>query len=309
MIEKKQPRYFDLQVNGYAGVDFNSKKLTPEQLHFACEKLVDDNVEGIFATIITDDFNDMNFKIRNLASIIEKSKFIKSIIQGIHIEGPFLNPEKGYRGAHPEQHIVPGNLDKVKEMTECGGGMIKLFTLAPEVDAGFELTKYLTKNNIVVSAGHTNASLDQLFGCIDNGLKMFTHLGNGSPSILPRHDNIINRVFSLADKLFICFIADGIHLPEFVLKNYLKFADINRSIIVTDAMAAASAPPGVYSVSHIKVRVGEDKIVKEIGKENLAGSAITMIESEKFLAEKIGFNQSDLDKLLFSNAKKIFELR
>ena len=299
-------KYFDIQVNGYAGVDFNSKKLTYEQLYFACEKLVDDNVKGIFATIITDDIENMNFKIRNLASIIEKSEFIKSIVKGIHVEGPFLNSEKGYRGAHPEKFIIPGNLDIIKELIDSGRGMIKLVTLAPEIDDRFELTKYLTRNNIVVSAGHTNATLEQLSGCINNGLKMFTHLGNGSPSILPRHDNIINRVLSLSDQLYICFIADGIHIPIFALKNYLKMIDLNKCIIVTDSMAAASAPPGKYSVSHIEVQVGDDRIVREVGKKNLAGSAITMKESEEMLKTNIKLNKNELINILYFNIKKLF---
>lgn len=299
-------KYLDLQVNGYAGVDFNTLDLTEEKLEFACKKLSDDNVEGILATIITDDFNNMILKIGNLVKILEKNSIVRSIIKGLHIEGPFLNPQEGFRGAHPEQYIIQPDLEKVKALIESGAGYIKLFTLAPEYDNNFNVIKLLSKSNIIVSAGHTNANMNQLEGAIDNGLLMFTHLGNGSPGIMPRHDNIINRVLSLSDQIYICFIADGIHLPDFVLNNYLKIAGIDRSIIVTDAMAAASAPPGVYSVSHIKVRVGEDRVVREIGKENLAGSAITMAESEKFLSEKIGFDKSKLSKLLYDNAKKIF---
>jgi N-acetylglucosamine-6-phosphate deacetylase len=308
MTESEKIKYFDLQVNGYAGVDFNSMNLNREQLHFACNKLTEDNVEGILATLITDDYDRMIRKIRNLTSLIEKDELIKSIVKGIHIEGPFLNPEDGYRGAHPKEYVIASDLDKVKKMLDHGNGLIKLFTLAPEVDIGFEVTKFLTENSIVVSAGHTNASMEQLLGGLDHGLKMFTHLGNGSPSILPRHDNIINRVLSLRDNLYICFIADGIHIPDYALKNYLKVVGPDRSIIVTDAMAAASAPPGRYSVSHIHVEVGDDRIVKEIGKENLAGSAISMQESEKLLVEKIGLADAQLRSILMENAKTVLNI-
>jgi N-acetylglucosamine-6-phosphate deacetylase len=304
MIQTKF-KYIDLQVNGYAGVDFNSLNLTEEQLLIACKKLEEDNVEQILATIITDDFDKMVRKIKNLSKIIKNNKFINSIVKGIHIEGPFLNPNDGYRGAHPKEYIIAQDIDKLKSMIDSGNGLVKLFTLAPEVDSNFDLTKLLSRNKIIVSAGHTSASIDELNGSIDNGLKLFTHLGNGSPSLLPRHDNIINRVLSLAGKISICFIADGIHIPIFALKNYLKAAGEENSIIVTDCMAAASAPPGKYSVSHINVEVGEDKVVREIGKDNLAGSAITMKESEEILKNKIGLESKTIQKNMKENANKL----
>ncbi len=109
-MAKKKNKYFDLQVNGYAGIDFNSVSLTEEQLLVACRKLEEDNVEGVLATIITDDFEIMNSKIKNLSKIIDRNKNIKSIVKGIHIEGPFLNPNDGYRGAHPKEFIIPRDI-------------------------------------------------------------------------------------------------------------------------------------------------------------------------------------------------------
>lgn len=308
MNNKDELKYFDLQVNGYAGVDFNNLNLSLEQLHYACRKLIEDKVEGIFATLITDDFDRMISKIKNLVSLIDQDDFVKSVIKGIHIEGPFLNSEDGYRGAHPKEYIISPNLDKAKQMLDSGNGLIKIFTLAPENDSNFKVIKYLSENKIVVSAGHSNASMNHLLGAIDNGLKMFTHLSNGAPNILPRHDNIINRVLSLSDKLFICFIADGVHIPDFVLKNYLNVAGIDKCIIVTDAMAAASAPPGRYSISHIEVEVKEDKVVREVGKDNLAGSAITMKESDKFLSEKLGLNDTEIKMMMYQNPKEVLKL-
>lgn len=298
-------KYFDLQVNGYAGIDFNSIKLNEEEVYAACQKLEKDNVEGVFATLITDNFDQMINKISNLSRIIRNNNYIHSIIKGIHIEGPFLNPNDGYRGAHPKEHIIPVSVDKVKHMIDSGEGLVKIFTLAPELDHQFKATKLLSESNIIVSAGHSNASMDDLYGAIDNGLKLFTHLGNGSPSVLPRHDNIVNRVISLAGEITICFIADGIHIPVFALKNYIKAAGIENCIIVTDCMAAASAPPGIYSVSHINVEVGEDKVVREVGRENLAGSAITMKETNMLLKEKLNFDKDELEKVLYKNVKKL----
>lgn len=301
-------KYFDLQVNGYAGIDFNNLNLSSEQLHYACKKLIKDQVEGILVTLITDDFDKMIHKIKNLVSLIDQDDFVKSVIKGIHIEGPFLNFEDGYRGAHPKEYIIFPNLEKAKQIIDAGSGLIKIFTLAPENDSNFNVIKYLSENKIVVSAGHSNASIEHLLGGIDNGLKMFTHLSNGAPNILPRHDNIINRVLSLSDKLFICFIADGIHIPDFVLQNYLNVAGIDKCIIVTDAMAAASAPPGRYSISHLEVEVKDDKVVREVGRDNLAGSAITLKESEEFLIEKLRLSTAETELMMFQNPKEVLDL-
>lgn len=305
-MTEKSIRYFDLQVNGYAGVDFNSNQLNTNELEYACRKLAEDNVDGILLTIITDEFQKMINKIRNVAKLLNESELAKSIIKGIHIEGLFLNPAEGFRGAHPREFLITGSVEKAKQILDSGNGLIKLFTLAPEVDNDYAVTKFLNKNGVVVSAGHTDASISQLLGAIDNGLKLFTHLGNGTPNLLHRHDNIINRVLSLSDKLLITFIADDIHIPLFALKNYLQVIGIDQSIIITDCISAASAPSGNYSISHIKVKTGEDKIVREIGKDNLAGSAITMKEAHLLLKQKLDFEDLIIEKLCSVNPRKLF---
>ena len=187
---------------------------------------------------------------------------------------------------------------------DAGGGLIKLVTLAPEIDQSFNVIRMLNKENVLVSAGHSNASLSILKGAIDNGLAMFTHLGNGCPKLIERHDNIIERVLSLSRYLWITFIADGHHIKFFALANYLKSAGYEKCIIVTDAMAAASAPPGRYKIASINVEVGNDKIVRQPGKNNLAGSAVTMKESARNLFANIGLSENTIELLISTNPKK-----
>src|SRR5947199_1104578 len=169
----------------------------------------------------------------------ERDPLVREIIAGIHIEVPFISPVDGYRGAHPKDAVRPADRDAMRRLLDAAGGLTRLVTLAPENDAGFAVTRLLTTQNIRVSAGHTNASLDQLKGAIAAGLSMFTHLGNGCPMQIHRHDNIIQRALSLADKLFLMFIADGAHVTYTALRNYLKLAGLDRCIVVTDAVAPA----------------------------------------------------------------------
>ncbi len=199
------PFYFDLQLNGYRGVDFNADDLTADSCHAACADLRADGVAGVLATIITDSLNRMAARLTRIAAIHGQDPLAADVIRGFHVEGPFLHPEPGYAGAHPVKWIRPADLDAMKRLVDAAEGLLRVVTLAPENDPGLKVTRWLAQQKIVVSAGHCNPTLDQLRTAIDAGLSMFTHLGNGCPLFLERHDNIIQRVLSLADQLWICF--------------------------------------------------------------------------------------------------------
>ena len=213
MSGQPQCHYVDLQINGYAGVDFNRDNLSDADLHRACELLREDGVAGILATIITDQIPQMTARLERIAAIRERDPLVREMIWGIHIEGPFINETPGYVGAHPPRAVRPADIENMKRLLEAAGGLTRLVTLAPERDPGLKVVRYLAQQRILVAAGHSNASLDQLQAAIDAGLSLFTHLGNGCPPLLPRHDNIIQRVLSLRERLTLCFIGDGVHVP------------------------------------------------------------------------------------------------
>ena len=293
--------YFDIQVNGYAGVDFNQNNLTLENLRHSCLRLEHDGVEGILAAIITAELSDMLFRVKQLACLREQDSAIQKMIRGIHIEGPFLNSADGYRGVHPRAHIVKPDVDVMKGLLEAGNGLVRIVTLAPEFDEHNKVTKYLHSQGVTVSAGHCNPSLDELKSAIDAGLSMFTHLGNGCPQTLHRHDNIIQRALSLKDDLWLCFIADGNHVPFHALKNYIAIAGVERSIITTDAMAAAGAQEGSYTLAHVALEIGADRVVHEPGTSNFAGSAIDMKSSCCNLQEKLGLTSEAAQQITYVN--------
>lgn len=237
------PGFFDLQVNGYGGVDFNHDGLTPESLHTACARLAADGVDGMLATIISEDLPIMIRRLQRLVQARAQDPLCARLIAGVHIEGPFLRPDGGYQGAHPPEAMRQADPDTAARLIEAGDGLVRLMTLAPECDPDQRTTRWLADHGVRVSAGHTDASLDTLRAAIDQGLTIFTHVGNGCPVMLNRHDNIIQRALHLADRLWLCFIADGVHIPPFALRNYLRLAGTARAVIVTDAMAAAVSVP------------------------------------------------------------------
>ena len=293
--------FFDLQVNGYGGVDFNADDLTAEQLHRACEKLASDQVGGILATVITDDADAMCRRLARVRDLRDRDPLAKQIIAGIHIEGPFLNETPGFRGAHPADAIRPADAGLMSRLLEAAGGLTRIVTLAPERDAGFRVTRMLSDQGITVSAGHTDASLEQLSGALDSGLRMVTHLGNGCPMSLHRHDNIIQRVLGLTDRLWITFIADGVHVPFFALRNYLRVAGVDRCIVVTDAISAAGLGPGRYTLGRWDLLIGEDCVARSPDGSHFVGSAGTMPLSFHHLVHGVGLSEADAERLTKTN--------
>lgn len=302
--------YFDIQVNGYGGVDFNQDDLSLEDLLKACRLMREQGVDAMMPTIITEDLSKMCSRIARLAELREQDPLLKSVIAGIHIEGPFLNPEVGYRGAHPAEVMMDANEKAVGQMLEAGRGLVKLVTLAPERDPGAKVTRFLRNQGVMISAGHTNASLDELKAAIDAGLSLFTHLGNGCPGTLPRHDNIIQRALSLRKHLCLCFIADGVHVPFFALKNYMDLAMDGTGggcLVTTDAMSAAGLGVGIYKLGRWTVEVKEDLAARSHDGSHLVGSAMSMERAAKNLAESMGFDQRTVRQLTEETPKKLFQ--
>jgi N-acetylglucosamine-6-phosphate deacetylase len=300
-----QGKYFDVQVNGYAGIDFNQDDLTAEDFHTACEKLRDDGVEAILATVITDEMDAMTRRLARLSQLREKDALGQEVIYGIHIEGPFISEVLGYVGAHPAHAVLPATIDGMQRLLDAAGGLTQIVTLAPEQDPGARVTKALADSGILVAAGHSDATTEQLTEAIDNGLSMFTHLGNGCPMTMHRHDNIVQRVLNLADRLWISFIADGSHIPFPALANYLRCAGLDRSVIVTDAISAAGLGPGRYDVGSQTVTIEEDLVPWADDRTHFVGSATIMPRVEQNLRDVLGLSGNDIEQLTYRNPRQL----
>jgi N-acetylglucosamine-6-phosphate deacetylase len=244
-------------------------------------------------------------RLANICRVHETDASIAAMIWGVHIEGPFLNEQPGYIGAHPKESAREADADSMKRLLDAAGGLTKIVTLAPERDANCSVTKLLASQGIRVSAGHCNPSVDELRAAIDAGLSLFTHLGNGCPGTLPRHNNIIQRALSLSDRLHFGFIADSVHVPFVALGNYLKCCSVDRAFVVTDAIRGAGLGPGEYSIGDQKVIVDENLATWSADRSHLMGSAGTMRRSEENLRNGLGLTESQIAKLLVENPKRI----
>ncbi|MCA9197051.1 MAG: N-acetylglucosamine-6-phosphate deacetylase [Planctomycetales bacterium] len=298
--------YVDLQVNGFYGVDFNADQGEVHAWEAACQRLMNDGVQAILATVITDSIEAMSARLQRIHSFCQQSSIVRQLIVGVHIEGPFLNPNPGYIGAHPVQHARTASLSDMDRLLDAAQGMTRLVTLAPEQDPDFHVTSGLARQGILVSAGHCNPSLGQLEDAMDAGLRLFTHLGNGCPLQMHRHDNIIQRVLACADRLHIGLIGDGVHVPLFALRNYLKTAGIERCFVVTDAISAAGLGPGTYQLANQTVVVDDDLATWSADRSHLTGSAVTMQRTVQNLV-RIGLAPGQIRQLVYETPRRLLE--
>lgn len=268
------PELFDLQINGFGGVDFQSALQLPELRH-ACERLRACRMTRVLATFITDRPEAVLQKLRTFEAFRKMDTLVAETIAGYHLEGPYLNANPGYRGAHPAEAMKDPDWREFTLQQEAANGRIRLVTLAPERSGSPEFIANATASSVRISLGHTNATESQIDEAIRAGATLCTHLGNGCPAQLHRHDNIIHRLLA-RDELTACLIPDGIHLPPSVLRNLFRAKPAGKVILTTDAMAAASAGPGRYRIGSTEVEVGADQVVRLPGSPYFAGSSLQL---------------------------------
>jgi N-acetylglucosamine-6-phosphate deacetylase len=263
------PGFFDLQVNGFAGVDFNDPRVTANDVGRALTAMRATGVTQCLPTLITSSHE--TFAACAKAVLAAKHP----LVAGLHIEGPYISPADGFRGAHPREQTASASIDDFKRRQDAAEGRIRLVTLAPEVDGALALIEYLVAQKIRVAIGHTAANTAQIAAAASAGATLSTHLGNGCASMLPRHPNMIWDQLA-EDRLRASLIVDGHHLPPSTVKTMIRAKTPARTILVTDAMAAAGRPPGRYRLGSLDVELDANGRVAAPGATNLAGSALTM---------------------------------
>jgi N-acetylglucosamine-6-phosphate deacetylase len=280
--------FFDLQVNGFSGVDFNDPVTTAEHVEHAIAELRKTGVTRFLPTLISAPLEDFQRCARTIAGVRSPA------IAGVHMEGPYISPQEGARGAHPREFIIPASRDDFERRREATGRAVRLVTIAPEVPGAIELIEHLRKEGIFVAIGHTSASPTEIADGIKAGATLSTHLGNGCPQMLPRHPNVIWEQLA-ADELTAGLIVDGHHLPPSTVKAMVRAKGAGRTVLVTDATAAAGRPPGDYRLGALTVHVDATGRVAVPGQPNLAGSALSL---DRAVANVVRFAGIALDEAL-----------
>ena len=269
------PGFLDLQLNGYLGIDFNAPSTSPEEILEATRRVRETGVTGFCPTIITGSSEHIEACISTLVRAIDRYPEVAAAVIGLHIEGPYISLEDGPRGAHPRADVRPPDWTEFQRWQTLAGGRIRIVTLSPEWPEAVEFIQQASQAGLVVALGHTAASPTQIQAAVDAGARLSTHLGNGSHAKIDRHPNYIWEQLA-DDRLSASLIVDGHHLPGSVVKCFLRVKSPARTILVTDAIAAAGLPSGRYYLGNVEVEVTPARRVNLPGTPYLAGSVLEM---------------------------------
>ncbi|HTR35969.1 MAG TPA: amidohydrolase family protein [Bryobacteraceae bacterium] len=296
------PAWIDLQVNGFAGVDYNSPSATHEEIARSIRALFATGVTRFFPTVITGSPDAMCAALRNLASAKE-ALAEGAAMEAFHVEGPYISPEDGPRGAHPARWVRPPDLDEFHRLQEAARGHIRLMTLAPEWPQAPCFIEAIVSEGVAAAIGHTRASSQQIADAVSAGATLSTHLGNGADAVLPRHNYIWDQLAE--DRLAASFIVDGIHLPKPFLNVALRAKGLERAILITDAVMPAGCPPGEYKLGEVEVELHADASVRLKGGSRLAGSALRMDQAIANVMSLAGLTLRDAVALATRNPARI----
>jgi N-acetylglucosamine-6-phosphate deacetylase len=268
------PGFIDIQVNGFAAVDYNHPATPDEDIARSQQALFATGVTRFYPTVITGPPDDMVAALRNL-SRAKDTLPDGDAIDGFHVEGPHICPEEGPRGAHPRQWVRPPDLDEFHRWQEATGGRVRIVTLSPEWPEAPRYIEKIVDAGVIAAIGHMQAGTAQISDAVAAGATLSTHLGNGAHTLLRRHPNYIWDQMA-DDRLMADFIVDGIHLDAAFLKVAMRAKGLDRAVLITDAAAPAGASPGRYRLGDQEVEHTPDGRVVLAGTERLAGCALRM---------------------------------
>jgi N-acetylglucosamine-6-phosphate deacetylase len=279
MDEYLAPGFIDVQVNGFAGVDYNDPYASNEEIARSLRVMFSTGVTRCFPTIITGPPDLMAGALRNMArakrSFESAGMAEGTAIEAFHVEGPHISIEDGPRGAHPRDSVRPPDVDEFKRWQEAADGLVRLVTVSPEWPQTPSYIDALTRTGVVVSVGHTKATSEQIKAAVDAGATMSTHLGNGAHATLHKTNNYIWDQIA-EERLSPSFILDGIHIPASFFRSAIRAKGVAHSVLVTDAVMPAMCKPGYYQLGTEEVELKADNRVVLRNQERLAGSSLRM---------------------------------
>ncbi|MBU0951578.1 MAG: amidohydrolase family protein [Elusimicrobia bacterium] len=296
--------FVDLQINGHLGKNFSSDTITVDDIRYVTKELIKEGTMAYCPTVVTNSMKVYNHCLPVIAKAMEEPD-LKPYIFGIHMEGPFISPEEGARGAHTRKFIIKPILDKYKHFQDLAQGKIVMITLAPEINGTIKLIEYIVKNEkTVVSLGHHHADVETIKLACLKGAKCCTHLGNGINNSIHRFLNPLWAQLS-ADSLWGMFITDGVHLPAEFIKTALRAKTLDRFIVTSDAASISGLKPGEYNWLGKNIVIEKSGRISLKGTGYLAGSNSTMINCMNYLASLNLLKEDDLWKAGFENPLKL----
>jgi N-acetylglucosamine-6-phosphate deacetylase len=274
------PGFVDIHCHGGGGYYFSA--LNPEQISVVLDTHQAHGTTSMLASLVSEPIDSLISQIRTLVPFINRSG-----IRGIHLEGPYL--AHSHCGAHDPALLRKPTIAELEELISASDNNIRMVTIAPELEGAISVIEFLVDQGITVALGHTGADAFVSRAAIKAGATVVTHFNNGMPK-LNSGDNISS--ISLGDaSIALELILDGVHVSDSDIKKILAQAP-NRIIAVTDAMSAAGAGDGTYTIGKLEVLV-KDGVARLTSKDSLAGSTLTMNRAFLALINNFGLSIAD----------------
>jgi N-acetylglucosamine-6-phosphate deacetylase len=301
------PALIDIQLNGYAGVGVKSNDPDPSDLLTMARAVWATGVGSFVPTVTTDSDTRMEGGIRRVRAAVAQDDLFAASVPGIHVEGPYISPDDGPRGAHPLEHVRAPDWDEFQRWQDAADGTIRILTLSPEWDEASAFIEQVADTGVVVAIGHTQASHEQIDAAVSAGATLSTHLGNGAHATLPRHPNYIWSQLA-EDRLWASFIADGHHLPAATFKAMLRAKSMERSVLTSDAVRFAGMPAGRYEFGSIAVDLLESGRVQVAGTPYLAGAGDPLVRGVENAVRFAGIPLAAAWRLASANPARLLGL-
>lgn len=274
------PGLVDMQVNGFCGVDFNALPLSSEAVFALTRRLWREGVTAYLPTVVTNSDSRIEGALESIAAAIRHNPVLAKMIPEIHLEGPFISPVDGPRGAHDRAYVKAPDWDLFQRWQRAAEGRVRLVTVSPEWPEATAFIERLVACGIRVAIGHTAANSEQIAAAVRAGASASTHLGNGSHPVLPRHPNYIWDQLA-DDHLWAGLIADGFHLPDSVLKVAMR-TKRDKAILVSDVVHLGGLQPGEY-----ETHIGGAVVLTPTGKLHLKDEPLLLAGSVQTLRQGV----------------------
>ena len=280
------PLLGDPQINGGLGFSFGQPGTDIGPLARLADNLLHRGMGWILPTFITDKLDHLANALHQMEVFCQKKPFLRAFCPGYHLEGPWISPEDGFRGAHPKACVISPVWQDFERLQRAANGNIRLVTLAPESPGALSMIRRLVANGVMVSIGHTRASGTLIREAAEAGATLSTHLGNGISPIIPRHENPFWG--QLAEgRLTPSIIPDGHHLPVDFIQTVIAAKGLSQVIVTADSSPLAGLPFGTYTLWDTKVEVTQEGRVGIPGSGLLAGSGCFTDECLRWLVHNV----------------------
>ncbi len=303
------PGLIDNQVNGFMGVSFvdTRDELTHEGISLITTSLWEKGVTSYFPTLTT---NDHQIYLKNLALLAaaKEDPVLLGSIPGFHLEGPYISPVDGFRGAHPLIHVRKPDWEEFMELYEASKENILQISLAPEVEGAMDFIRKCSDIKSVVGLAHHNGTTEEITGAIDLGARLAIHLGNGLANTINRHRNPLWAQLA-DDRMSIGMICDGIHLLPEQIRVFYRAKGPERIIMTSDVSALGGMPVGKYlnDIGDTLEITPEGAIIYP-AQQVLAGSAQDLSTGVGHVMEVTGCSLAEAIRMASTNAARLYGL-